>query len=189
MSYQEFDALPQFEHAVFENGKRLASVTGNPFWSRPEQPPEVGDIVEVRINSIGLARVIGYFVQDGYLGLLVKPFDPPDWYIRQNGYFATGHVFGAEITTGDHFSEPVLKGPNQEQLAAVQRFATAHGRSWKSELSPVDLHMETARGPHRFALGRRGWRVQAGRKNLSHGGLSVLETAVPFIELSKPAGA
>lgn len=135
MSYQEFDALPQFEHAVFENGKRLASVTGNPFWSRPEQPPEVGDIVEVRINSIGLARVIGYFVQDGYLGLLVKPFDPPDWYIRQNGYFATGHVFGAEITTGDHFSEPVLKGPNQEQLAAVQRFATAHGRSWKSELS------------------------------------------------------
>jgi len=82
MSYQEFDARPQFEHAVFENGKRLASVTGNPLWSRPEQPPEVGDIVEVRINSIGLARVIGYFVQDGYLGWLVKPCDPPDWYIR-----------------------------------------------------------------------------------------------------------
>ena len=43
--------------------------------------------------------------------------------------------------------------------------------------------------PHRFALGRRGWRVQSGRKNLSHGGLSVLETAVPFIELTKTGSA
>lgn len=83
--------------------------------------------------------------------------------------------------------------PDEEQKAYFQqtfgaeRFAsTAESRSshW---LPPVDIALTTARGPHRFALGRRGWRVQSGRKNLSHGGLSVLETAVPFIELCKKA--
>jgi hypothetical protein len=76
-----------------------------------------------------------------------------------------------------------------QQTFGAERHAATSDSSPSHWLPPVDLHMETARGPHRFALGRRGWRVQAGRKNLSHGGLSVLETAVPFIELTKPAGA
>ena len=134
MSYQEFDVLPAFELAVFQNGGRIPSISGNPTWSHADPPPDIEVIVDVRINRIGLARVIGYFVESGYLGLLVKPFDPPAWYTDQNGYNATGHVFGAEIQTGE-FSAPELKGPNPEQLAALQRFATANGRSWKSALS------------------------------------------------------
>lgn len=68
-----------------------------------------------------------------------------------------------------------------ERHSATPDVAPSH---W---LPPIDIPLTTARGTYRFALGRRGWRVQSGRKNLSHGGLSVLETAVPFIELSKIA--
>jgi len=83
--------------------------------------------------------------------------------------------------------------PDEEQKTYFQqtfggeRFASTpenHPSHW---LPPIDIALSTSRGAHRFALGRRGWRVQSGRKNLSHGGLSVLETAVPFIELSKKA--
>lgn len=72
-----------------------------------------------------------------------------------------------------------------QQTFGAERFAPSPDQGASHWLPPVDIAMATARGPHRFALGRRGWRVQSGRKNLSHGGLSVLETAVPFIELSK----
>lgn len=81
--------------------------------------------------------------------------------------------------------------PDEEQKAYFQQTFGAERHAATSDstpshwLPPIDLAMTTARGPHRFALGRRGWRVQSGRKNLSHGGLSVLETAVPFIELSR----
>ena len=74
-----------------------------------------------------------------------------------------------------------------QQNFGAERFAETADATPSHWLPPVDMHMLTARGPRRFALGRRGWRVQAGRKNLSHGGLSVLETAVPFIELTKSA--
>lgn len=76
----------------------------------------------------------------------------------------------------------------QQTFGAERHSATPDSASshW---LPPIDIHMRTARGAYRFALGRRSWRVQSGRKNLSHGGLSVLETAVPFIELSKAGPA
>lgn len=40
-----------------------------------------------------------------------------------------------------------------------------------------------------FALGRRKWKSQGGYPTLTHGGLSLLEVAVPFIELSRTGGA
>ncbi|MBP6702581.1 MAG: alkaline phosphatase [Vicinamibacteria bacterium] len=76
-----------------------------------------------------------------------------------------------------------------QQTFGAERHSATPGAAPSHWLPPVDLHLQTARGPHRFALGRRGWRVQSGRKNLSHGGLSVLETAVPFIELTKTGSA
>lgn len=134
-NYQVLDALPTFEQAKWtEDGKRVPSVSGMPAWSNAVQPPATGNIVNVRMNGIGLSEVVGYFVEDGYLGLLVKPFDPPEWYVAQNGYDATGHAFGAEIEIGD-FAAPVLSGPSQKQLAALQRYATANGRNWKSALN------------------------------------------------------
>lgn len=50
---------------------------------------------------------------------------------------------------------------------------------------PIDLLLNTRHGSHRFVNGRRKWRTAGGYPTLTHGGLSVLELAVPFIELSK----
>lgn len=46
---------------------------------------------------------------------------------------------------------------------------------------PLDLRL----GAHQFVLGRRKWKGSSGYPTLQHGGLSLLEVFVPFIELSK----
>lgn len=74
-----------------------------------------------------------------------------------------------------------------QQIFGAERMAQSPVSEASHWLPPVDTALSTSRGDYRFALGRRGWRVQAGRKNLSHGGLSILETAVPFIELAREA--
>jgi len=52
-------------------------------------------------------------------------------------------------------------------------------------IPPVDLVLDTAHGRHRYVLGRRKWKVAGGHPTLSHGGLSVLEVLVPFIDVSR----
>jgi hypothetical protein len=50
---------------------------------------------------------------------------------------------------------------------------------------PISLCLTTGHGTNQFALGRRKWRSAGGYPTLAHGGLSLLEVAVPFIEISK----
>ncbi|TVP96590.1 MAG: hypothetical protein EA381_17025 [Planctomycetaceae bacterium] len=50
---------------------------------------------------------------------------------------------------------------------------------------PIDLRLTTVHGTHRYVLGRRKWKNAGGYPTLHHGGLSLLEVFVPFIELSK----
>ncbi len=50
--------------------------------------------------------------------------------------------------------------------------------------NPFFAHADAA-----FSLGRRKWKSQGGYPTLTHGGLSLLEVAVPFIELSRTGGA
>jgi len=50
---------------------------------------------------------------------------------------------------------------------------------------PIDMLLDTDHGEHLFVLGRRKWKSAGGYPTLTHGGLSVLEVAVPFIELAK----
>lgn len=50
---------------------------------------------------------------------------------------------------------------------------------------PIDLQLTTAHGSHRYVLGRRKWKSAGGYPTLHHGGLSLLEVFVPYIELSK----
>jgi hypothetical protein len=54
--------------------------------------------------------------------------------------------------------------------------------SW---VPPIDLRLTTAHGTHDYVLGRRKWKSPSGYPTLHHGGLSLLEVFVPFIELSK----
>jgi hypothetical protein len=66
-------------------------------WSGAGQVPVFNEEVVVRINAIGKAKVTGFFVQHGYLGVLCLPLNPPEWYVRQNGAGAISHVFGSEL--------------------------------------------------------------------------------------------
>ena len=72
-----------------------------------------------------------------------------------------------------------------QKVFGAERHAASTDKAASNWLPPVDIPLTTARGDYRFTLGRRAWSVQGGRKNLSHGGISLLEVAVPFIELSR----
>ena len=67
-------------------------------WVCDKPIPARGTEVNVRINGIGRSVVQKYFVEHGFIGLIVKPNDPPAWYIKQNGADAVCHVFPAETT-------------------------------------------------------------------------------------------
>lgn len=50
---------------------------------------------------------------------------------------------------------------------------------------PLVLSVTARGGSAHFALGRRKWAPQGGTPTLAHGGLTVLEVASPFIEISR----
>jgi hypothetical protein len=64
------------------------------------------------------------------------------------------------------------------------RFVSGSGAA-QHWMPPIALSLITKHGTSQFALGRRKWRSAGGYPTLAHGGLSLLEVAVPFIEISK----
>ena len=65
-------------------------------WSSDKPIPPVGTEIDVPMNGIGRSKVLKYFVEHGYIGLLVQPIDPPAWYIKQNGADEPCHVYPPE---------------------------------------------------------------------------------------------
>jgi hypothetical protein len=65
-------------------------------WSNTYMP-KIGGFVMAKVNDIGKCRVLGYFKEDGRVGVIAKPVHPPKWYVRQNGAWAPCELYGAEI--------------------------------------------------------------------------------------------
>ncbi len=98
------------------------------------------------------------------------------------------------VITSDHgyvasglFIDP---DPDKDQTDYLKRVYkggrwAAHAQEAGSWAPPIDLLLSTRHGEHLFVNGRRKWKPPAGYPTVTHGGLSVLEVAVPFIELSK----
>lgn len=61
-------------------------------------------------------------------------------------------------------------------------YGPATAQHW---VPPISLCLATAHGTNQFAVGRRKWKSAGGYPTLAHGGLSLLEVAVPFLELSR----
>jgi hypothetical protein len=59
------------------------------------------------------------------------------------------------------------------------------GESDGAWVPPIDLRLTSASGTHQYVLGRRKWKSAGGYPTLQHGGLSLLEVFVPFIELAQ----
>jgi hypothetical protein len=95
------------------------------------------------------------------------------------------------VITGDHGYAacgefPDLTGDQAKAIQETfggQRFAPGQGDD--IAIPPLTLSLPSAHGPHRYVLGRRKWKTQGGHKLLQHGGLSLLELLVPFLEISK----
>ncbi|MFP5474141.1 MAG: hypothetical protein ACLGJD_10890 [Gammaproteobacteria bacterium] len=90
---QRFDTLP---HYTTDRQAQTSTLK----WSGPEPIPRIGADVRIKMNGIGLGRVISYAVYCGYLGLMVMPYAPPAWWTDHNGAPAperAGLAFGSEI--------------------------------------------------------------------------------------------
>lgn len=59
--------------------------------------PRIGETVFAVINDIGKCQVLGYYLEDGWIGVMAKPAQPPEWFVRQNGENAVCGLFGTEI--------------------------------------------------------------------------------------------
>ncbi len=97
------------------------------------------------------------------------------------------------IVTGDHgyaasglFPDVGAKSQTEylKKVFKSGRFAKYEGEQdrW---VPPIELRLSTSHGPHHFVLGRLKWKSAGGYPTLTHGGLSLLEVAVPYIELSR----
>jgi len=96
------------------------------------------------------------------------------------------------IITSDHgyAASGLFPDSNKEQGAYLKK--TFKSGRWNSQqntpgpfVPPIDLAIESPHGMHLFVNGRRKWKSAGGYPTLTHGGLSILEVAVPFIEISK----
>lgn len=94
-----------------------------------------------------------------------------------HGYAASAHV--------DDVADEAQRNYLRETFGA-QRYVKTDDDAAAPWLPPLDLPLVSQHGHHRYVLGRRKWKVQGGTPTLTHGGLSLLEVAVPFIELSRP---
>ncbi len=97
-----------------------------------------------------------------------------------HGYAASGHFPDtADAAQAQYLKDRFKSG----RSAAVTALAQPEPGGW---VPPLDLHLHTAHAEAAFVLGRRKWKSQGGYPTLTHGGLSLLEVAVPFVELSRP---
>lgn len=63
--------------------------------------PAVGQVITAKVNGLGKATVLKYFVEHGFIGLIVQPQDPPAWYVKQNGADDPCHVFPSEYDVSE----------------------------------------------------------------------------------------
>ena len=95
-TYHEFTELPAWTQAIWSDSTVVNQ--DDPYkWGGTNPPPAIGARVHVYMNGIGPGTVTSYFAEHGWLGVLVRPHKAPKWYVKQNGRYKPGHVFGPEL--------------------------------------------------------------------------------------------
>ena len=96
------------------------------------------------------------------------------------------------IITADHgyAASGLFTDSDKDQTEYLKKiFKSGRWNSQQTEpgafVPPIDLKIESVHGNHLYVNGRRKWKSAGGYPTLTHGGLSILEVVVPFIELSK----
>ena len=92
-----------------------------------------------------------------------------------HGYAACGHFH--DIVDKDQATH--MKNIFKSGRSAVSNDTDG---AW---VPPIDLRLTSSSGTYQYVLGRRKWKSSGGYPTLQHGGLSLLEVFVPFVELTK----
>lgn len=86
--------------------KRSYGLTERPVdakWTGDTNPPKVGDRVFVRMNSIGVGTVLGFFVEEGFLGVYVLPDKiPAYWAGNLDNEYGRKMLADAKAIGGNH---------------------------------------------------------------------------------------
>lgn len=99
MTYEVFKTVPAYVAPEWSDDGRRCLNTDDVRWSGLIAPPPVGTRIKVKMNNLGEATVKGYFVEDNWLGLLVRLHNPPEWHRKQDANRPAGpsHIFGCEF--------------------------------------------------------------------------------------------
>lgn len=93
LHFQRYAIVPPFTRDLTSKGLFK--------WSADFEVPAIGDDIEIRVNGIGRAKVVGYATHSGYPGVMCVPYSPPSWWVRQNGPASAENAalaYGAEIS-------------------------------------------------------------------------------------------
>lgn len=88
-------------------------------------------------------------------------------------------------STGDFTN---VNGEQAEYLKTIyksQRYSKNDKEIKIKSTPPIEIQLQNNNGLFSYALGRRKWKSSGGYPTLAHGGLSLMETMVPFIEISE----
>ena len=69
-------------------------------WSGELPIPAIGERVTTLVNNMGSGVVESYFIEHGYLGVLMVLDSPPEWHIKQckgTRHEGIAGVFGSEL--------------------------------------------------------------------------------------------
>ena len=124
-----------------------------------------------------IAKAADYFQTDAFWSLVDRLAEGRRLVITSDHGYAVSELF---TDAGNDHSNHLKKTFKSGRWTS----SDADRAPW---VPPIDLRLDTEHGSHLFVNGRRKWKSAGGYPTLTHGGLSVLEVAVPFIELSKKA--
>jgi hypothetical protein len=123
---QRLDAIPPFTRNLDARDELK--------WSAEFDPPAIHSDIRLRINNIGRAKVTGYAAYEGYLAVMTVPYNPPDWWVKQNGEptpDTAALAFGAEIALLEESSDEAWFNRSMDYL---RRFARRNGPDWRDDL-------------------------------------------------------
>lgn len=117
-----------------------------------------------------------YFTSDEFWELVEKLATGRRVIITSDhGYASTGEFINISGEQGEYLKETFKS----------QRYTKNKDRISMKSIPPIEIQIENNHGSFSYVLGRRKWRNSGGYPTLAHGGLSLMETMVPFIEITK----
>jgi len=92
-----------------------------------------------------------------------------------HGYASTGEFTNVDNKEQSEYLKSLFKNQRYAKSEAAES-------NW---VPPTDICIQSVHGSYRYVLGRRKWKSSGGYPTLTHGGLSLMETIVPYIEVQR----